>query len=235
MKKALFILCLCFPFSGYVTLLMGQDSLVYAKKEIRSVDPLSYNTQTYTKLKNQKIYNYYRLKVQNKSIFDTLHEKFNEWLFRALKKTIDRKAFDSFVLIAGIIFIVVMGIIFFIRKPGIFYINKTNPLVYSVEEENIEIQDLDFLTENSIQEKRFPDAIRWQYLKTLKILHERDYISYEANKTVNEYVHEIKDMNRRKHFQKLSVEFVYYRYGKGEADMDKFTGFRTDAEIIQKM
>ena len=126
-------------------------------------------------------------------------------------------------------------IILFITKPSIFYFNKKNPLKYSIEDEDIEIEDLDFLTDNSINEKRFSDAIRWQYLKTLKILHERDCISYDSNKTVNEYAYEIKDENMRRYFRKLSGEFVYYRYGKGEADVEKFSGFRTAAETIQKM
>jgi len=52
---------------------------------------------------------------------------------------------------------------------------------------------------------------------------------------VNEYVYEIKDMNLRKQFRNLSGEFIYYRYGKGEADAEKFSLFRTAAETVQKM
>ena len=235
MKKVLLILWLIFPFFGYTPLIKGGDTLVYAKKEILPVEPLPYNNQTYTKFKEKKIYDYYKIKIQKKSIVEVLHEKFNNWLSRVFKKTINRKEFNTLLWIIGILTVVVLGVVIYINKPGIFYINKKNPYTYSIEEENIEIQDLDYLTENSIKEKRFSDAIRWQYLKTLKILHDRDYISYDSNKTVNEYVHEIKDINLRKHFRNLSDAFVYYRYGKGDADVEKFTGFRTAAEIIQKM
>ena len=235
MKKAFLIFCLLFPFIGYTPLIKGQDTLVYAKKEILTVEPLPYNNQTYTKFKKQKFYDYYRTNIQRKSIIEILHEKINYWLSRFFRKTIDRKEFDTLIWITGIFIIVVFGVILFLNKPGIFYINRKNPLKYSVDEENIEIQDLDYLTEISIKEKRFSDAIRWQYLKTLKILHEQDYISYDANKTVNEYVYEIKNVNLRKYFRNLSGEFIYYRYGKGEADAEKFSGFRIAAETIQKM
>ncbi|MCL1932796.1 MAG: hypothetical protein FWF53_03140 [Candidatus Azobacteroides sp.] len=235
MKKALLILCLFFFFSGFTVLIKGQDTLAYAKKEIRTVEPVPYNNQTYTKFKNQKFYDYYRLEIKNKSVFDILHEKFNQWLSRVFKKTIDRDEFDRLMEVVGIFIVIIIGVILYISKPGIFYFGKKNPLTYSIAEENIEVQNLDLLTENSIKEKRFSDAIRWQYLKTLKILHDRDCISYDTNKTVNEYVYEIKDLNLRKSFRNLSGEFVYYRYGKGEADVEKFAGFRTAAEIVQKM
>ena len=235
MKKTLLTLCLFFLFFGFTASIKGQDTLVYAKKEILTIEPLPYNTQTYTKFKEQKFYDYYRIEIQKKSIFDILYEKFNQWLSETLNKTINREEFNQFLWITGIIFLVATGIIIYIRKPGLFYINKKNPLIYSIGEENIEIQDLDYLTEKSVKEKRFSDAIRWQYLKTLKILHEEDYISYDANKTVNEYVYEIKNVNLRKEFRNLSGEFVYYRYGKGEADAEKFSTFRAAAETIQKM
>jgi len=236
MKKAFLILYVFLPlFFGYTPLIKGQDTLAYAKKEILSVETLPYNTQTYTKFKEQKFYNYYQTKIENKSILDVLYEKLNQWLSQAFSKTIDRKEFDKLMWIIGIIFIIIVGIILYIRKPGIFYGNKKRPAPYSIDDENIAVQDMDYLTERSVKEKRFSDAIRWQYLKTLKILHEEDYISYDANKTVNEYVYEIKDMNLRKQFRNLSGEFVYYRYGKGEADAEKFSVFRAAAETVQKM
>ena len=235
MKKTFLILCVLFPLFGHAPLLKGQDTLAYAKKEFLSVEPLPYNAQTYTKFKDQKFYDYYHAKIKSKSILDLLNEQLNILLSKLFKKTIDRKEFDVLMWIIGIIFVVVIGVILYLRKPGIFYINKKNPLKYSIGDENIEIQDMDSLTEDSVKDKRFSDAIRWQYLKTLKILHEEDYISYDANKTVNEYVYEIKDMNLRKQFRNLSGEFIYYRYGKGEADAEKFSLFRTAAETVQKM
>ena len=235
MRKTFLIACLFFLFFGFTTPTKGQDTLAYAKKEILSFEPLSYNTETYNKFKKQKFYDYYNIKIEGKSIIEILHEKFNELLSQIFKTTVGRKDFDMLLWIVGIFIVIVFGVIIYIKKPGIFYINKKSMLTYSIEEENIETQDLDYFTEKSIKEKRFSDAIRWQYLKTLKILHEKNYISYDLHKTVNEYVYEIKDVNLRKHFRNLSREFVYYRYGKGEADIENFYGFRAAAEIIQKV
>jgi hypothetical protein len=234
MKKALLLVWLIFPFSGF-TLVKGQDTLIYAKKEVLSLEPVQYNNETYTKLKAQKFYDYYRIKIKKASFLDSLYERFNRWLYRNLRKTMEQKEFNTMVWVTGMLIFAGIVIIILITKPGIFYFNRKNPLVYSIEEENMEVQDLDILTENSIQENRYSDAIRWLYLKTLKILHEQGYISYDAHKTVNEYAYEIKYAKLRKDFRSLSGEFIYYRYGKGEADAGKFALFRTAAETIQNM
>jgi hypothetical protein len=234
MRKALLIFGLFFIFSGY-TALNGQDTLVYAKKETSFVKPLPYNNETYTKFKKQKFYDYYQERIKTQSLVDILFEKFSRWLSNSFEKSINRNTFNRILWIVATIILIIIGIIVYIAKPGIFYFNKKSVLTYSIEEEDIENQDLDYLTEKSAKERRFSDAIRWQYLKTLKILHERDCISYDAHKTVNEYVYEIKDMNLRKNFRNLSGEFIYYRYGKGEAGAEKFSQFRTAAETIQNM
>jgi len=234
MKKALLIFCIFFSFSGITTVIKGQDTLVYAKKEILALKPLQYNTDTYNNFKNQKFYSYNE-KIENKSILDILFEKFNSWLREVYQKTIERKDFNRLVWIIGILIFVILVTIIYLSNPGIFYLNKKIPLNYSVEDENIEIDDLDMLTDNAINDKRFSDAIRWQYLKTLKILHEGDYISYDAHKTVNEYVYEINNLNLRKDFRNLSNAFIYYRYGKAEADAEKFFRFQLAAKAIQKI
>jgi len=235
MKKALLLLFSFFLLFGYPVSIKGQDTLAQAKKETQSLKPLQYNTETYAKFKNQKFYDYYHTKIKNKSFLDILFEKFNRWLSRSLNKTINRSEFNTMLWIVGIVILIILGIIVYISKPGIFYINRKNPLSYSIEEENIENTDFDYLTEEAVKAGRFSDAIRRQYLKTLKVLQDRDYISYDAHKTVNEYVYEIKDPNLRKNFRNLSGEFVYYRYGKREADADKYAEFRLAAEIVQKM
>ena len=235
MKKALLVVCLFLSLFGNAIPMQGQDTLAQAKKEILSIEPLTCNAETYSKFKKQKFYDYYHAKIKEKSFLDILYEKLNWWLSLFFQKTIDRKGFNVLMWIVAVVFVIVIGIILYIRKPGIFYINKKNPLSYSIEDENIAVEDLDSLTEKAAKENRFSDAIRWQYLKTLKVLHEQNSISYAANKTANEYVYEIKDINLRKQFRSLSGEFVYYRYGKGEADAGRFYQFRTAAQTIQKM
>ena len=235
MKKTFFIFCLLFSVSGFTDSIKGHDNHTYINDEIMTFEPLPYNNQTYTKFKKQKFYDYYRVEIQSKSAYEILHERFSNWFSKVFKKTISKKEFDIFIFLTGIILFIIFAVIIYMNKPGIFYFNKKNHMVYSIEDEDIETQDLDYLTEKSIKDNLFSDAIRWQYLKTLKILHESDYISYDSNKTVNEYVYEIKDLNLRKQFRNLSGEFIYYRYGKGQADAEIFSHFRTVAETIQKI
>ena len=233
--RKLLTFSLLLMFLNLPAVLKGQDTLVYTKKEILKVKPVKYNAETYSKFKNQKNYDYYSYNIKGKSIIESLREKINSWLWQRFQKSLNNDTFNKLVWLLGFILVIIFGIIIYISKAKLFYINKKNPIIYSVAEEDIEVEDLDYLTEMAISENRFSDAIRWLYLKTLKILHEKNYISFDANKTVNEYVYEIENVDLRKLFRNLSVEFVYYRYGKREADMEKFSCFKTNAGIIQQI
>lgn len=214
----------------------GQDTLALSnvKKENLSPEPIAYDQNTYDKFKKDKFYNYYEVRIEKESILDNLYRQFAYWLARNMGKTIERKEFDTVMWIIGIIFLIVIIVILYINKPGIFYINKKNALKYSIEEEDIHGHNFDNLIKQSLSRQDYSDAIRWQYLKTLKGLHEKEHISYDFNKTVNEYVYEIKDSDLRKIFKKLSLGFIYYRYGKGEADENKFLGFEDLSKDIIK-
>lgn len=233
MKKRLSILLCIISFSVFQA--KGEtDTLLYAKKEILSVQPVSYDAATYENFKKQKYYNYYEVNVEKPSLNQRLREMFNRWLMRNMNKTIGTNTFDAILWIIGIIVIIVLFIIVYINNPGIFYANKKTTLTYTIENEDFESQNFDLLREKSVKERNYSNAIRWQYLKILKVLHEKELISYDANKTVNEYAHEIKDLDLRKLFKNLSRAFVYYRYGKGIADETQFSDFFALSEIVLK-
>jgi hypothetical protein len=221
-------------FSGFIQAGEQGDTLSYAKKENLQTQTISYDSTTYAKFKKQEFYNYYKVKIKEPSLSQNLYERFNRWLQKNLNKSIEQNTFNTILWIIGMIVIIIILIILYINKSGIFYFNKKNPLVYSIEEESIEGQDFDRLREQSVKDGNYSDAIRWQYLKTLKMLHEKEMISYDSYKTVNEYVYEIKDSELRKLFKSLSQEFVYYRYGKGVANEEKFSGFHALSEELIK-
>jgi hypothetical protein len=234
-KKWVYILLLTIFFSGFIQAGEEKDTLSYAKKENLQTQTISYDSTTYNKFKKQEFYNYYNVRIKEPSLSQKLYERFNRWLQKNTNKTIETNTFDTILWIIGIIVLIVILIILFINKSGIFYFNKKNPLVYNIEEEDIEGQDFDKLREQSFKEGNYSDAIRWQYLKVLKILHEKRMISYESNKTVYEYAYEIKDTELRKHFKNLSQKFIYHRYGKGAANEENFSEFYTQSEELLKI
>ncbi|GHT07550.1 hypothetical protein FACS189426_01140 [Bacteroidia bacterium] len=235
MRKRWVIIGFIVFFTGCFVSVNGKDTLQVAKKENLPFEPVSFDSLTYHRFKKQHFFNYYEKTIKQESFLQSLYEQFNRWLRKKADKTIEREAFNILLFIIGIVVIIILLVILYIQKPGIFYFNKKNNMIYTVDYEDIVNQDFDSLSEQSVKEELYADAIRWLYLKTLKILHEKELISYDAFKTVNEYVYEIKNTELRKLFKNLSQEFVYFRYGKGNADAEKFAGFKQASEEIIKI
>jgi hypothetical protein len=186
------------------------------------IEPVTYDSITYEKFKKDNSYNYYRVRAENESGNNRFWDRFDRWFYR--------NTFD--LVIWGIAIIIVLLVVLYIVNPSIFYFSKKNKLLYSVDEEDIEGLHLDKLIKEALNKKEYREAIRWKYLQILKTLHEKNRISWDANKTVNEYVYEIKNQELRKNFKKLSGEFVFYRYGNGEANEERFRNFESSGNRI---
>jgi hypothetical protein len=228
-RNRAYIFFLSFFLSGLFHPAKGNDTL-FSSGEYLKLNPLNCDSATYKKFKEDKSFNYYSATVKKESLSDRLYR----WLIRKLCQKIDREDFDRALWIAGIFIFIVMLVVVYLVKPSLFYINKKNKLLYSIEEEDIHGYSFGELIKNALNREQYPEAIRWVYLQTLEALHEKKWISRDASKTVNEYVHEIGHRELRKDFKSLSEAFVYYRYGKGEANGKKFRDFEALSEQIIK-
>jgi hypothetical protein len=213
---------------------MRADTPPPMREEYLVLDTIGYDAAVYEKFKTDRFYDYHEVRVDKKSLKNQLYEDLYRWFTRNFNKNIDRKDFDAFMWIIGIIVFIIILVIIYLANPSLFYLNKKNKLLYSVEEEDIHGSDFNQLIKEALYRKEYPEAIRWVYIKTLKALHEKEYISWEANKTVNEYVFEIKNLKLRKDFRELSEDFVYYRYGNGEANEKRFRNFESLSEQVIK-
>jgi hypothetical protein len=222
-------------FSGYCFPVKGEDTLNRAKKETMPVETMSYDTLTYHQFKEQQFYRYEESLIKKISLSEYLLERLNYWLSKYWHRTLQQKEFNYLLLSVGALFFIALLVFILIKKPSLFFANKRNKMSYSIDYEDIEIQNPDILIEQAIGRGQYTEAICLQYLKTLKMLHERELISYDSYKTVNEYVYEIKMPELRSLFKSLSLEFIYYRYGKGIAVFDKFTRFQLASDAIIKI
>jgi hypothetical protein len=235
-KNSFYTLFLSFFLFGLSQPAKGSDTLHYSRKEYWEIKPVPYDLTTYKKFKKDETYNYYQVAVEKKSIINRILDSFYRWFIRNINKNIGRKEFDRVMWIVGVIIFIVIGVILYIVKPSIFYFNKKNKLLYSIEYEDIYELDFKRLIQNALGREEYREVIRWIYLSTLKALHENDRISWDSNKTVNEYVYEIKNQELRKNFKKLSEVFAYYRYGNGEVNEKRYRNFESLSEqIIRQM
>ena len=188
-------------------------------------ETLSFDSTAYNNLKAQKKFDYYQQYVDKPSAWQNWKDEIYRWLRRHLKPHVTDEQLDRILFF--LLLLTVVSIIFFLffYKPSPFYFNRKQRGKHSLEE-GIEGQDFDRLIRQALEVGEYTEAIRLNYLKVLKILNDKELISFNPNKTVNEYVYELKRTDIQSDFKSLSQLFIYYRYGKRKASLETFEHFR---------
>ena len=189
------------------------------------VQAIQYDNQTYSEFKKDKAYDYYHAKPESESFWNMLRWSIRQLLSEYFRLDLtEKQAKITFWIIAALI---VAGIflLFYFFRPSWFYINKKRKITFGVEDEDIHALDFEQLIKNALKSEQYAEAIRWKYLQLLKTLHSKELISWDAHKTVIEYVYEIKQPDLKSKFKEVSQLFLYYRYGNFEASRENWEEF----------
>ena len=222
MKNNVYSLILLFCLFGLNLSADNVDRIHQVQRENQSVQPIKIDLVTYKKFKEDKAYDYYKTKIEKHSFIEQMREELNRWLNRNVNPDITEEQVKvGFWIALGLIILLVAWIIYR-YQPEFFYINKKNKISFQVEDEDIHSLDFYTLIKDALKSENYTEAIRWNYLQTLKALHEKEFLSWDANKTVNEYVYELSRPDLKADFKVLSLQFAYYRYGNGNASEEVF-------------
>lgn len=102
-------------------------------------------------------------------------------------------------------------------------------------EENIKDVNFDTLIADALNDNNYRLATRYLYLKSLKILTNKNIIEWHYDKTNNDYINEIKDENTKYVFKRISYIYDYVWYGEFPIDEAVFTKNRPDFEKINTL
>jgi len=186
------------------------------------IPAIQYNSKTYQQFKKDKAYNYYHNKLKSDfSLRKLIHQILRKYFSLDLTETQTKVVL--WVVVVVVVVIILLILYFF--RPSWFYINKKKKIAFSVEDENIHHLDFERLIKDALESGRYANAIRWKYLQLLKVLHGKELISWDAHKTVIEYVYEIKQSELKSSFKEVSQQFLYYRYGNFEASRENWEQF----------
>ncbi|HRN27152.1 MAG: hypothetical protein IT276_14715 [Ignavibacteriaceae bacterium] len=164
----------------------------------------------------------------------TLWERLMDWLNRQFAKLTQFDAYGTVwdIIIYILITLAVAAIIFgFYRSEikGLFFTNKNkNRLNVSESLEDIHSLDYDTLIEDAIANKNYRYAIRLNYLRTLKILSDKQLIDWKIDKTNSEFIKEIKQSSIKEKFKNITLDFEYIWYGEYEIDSESFKQLQFD-------
>jgi len=186
------------------------------------VQAIQYDSTTYHRFKQDKIFDYENSKPKGASLREIFRRMINSLLNKYLTETQIKIALWALVVVVAIILLLIL----YYFRPSWFYVNKKNKMDFDIENENIHELDFECLINDALQSGKYADAIRWNYLQTLKALHSKELISWDAHKTVIEYVYEIKRPELKSDFKEASQQFLYYRYGNFEASQEDWEDFR---------
>ncbi len=100
-----------------------------------------------------------------------------------------------------------LGNIFYQRTP-------TNALQYETIEENIHEMNFNQLIQEAIDRKMYRKAVRLYYLKTLKVLSDKEIIQWKINKTNGDYRTEIQATQYAQSFEEITFLFDHIWYGE---------------------
>lgn len=163
--------------------------------------------------------------------------QFFEWLFGV------EKAVGYFAIFLRLIPYVLLGILIFILVKFFLNINanalkhsqRNKALVSLSEEEHIiKNEDIQQLIQQAIKDKNYRMAIRYYYLFMLQLMSEKGIITWELQKTNEDYLNEIQKQELKGRFQIITHLYDYIWYGSFNIDEAKYKRAVTTFSSLQK-
>jgi|SRR5690554_209261 len=186
----------------------------------------------------------------NQYNYDTLEGETNNLLLKAIAWTFEKlgKIFnvefstEIFLIIEKIIYALLIIFAVYIvvkllvgKQASSFFSRQSRdaaPLQF--REEHIENIDLDSYIKNALKEKNYRLAVRYMYLKSLKLLSAKNLIDWHFEKTNTDYFNEIENENLKESFKKISYWYDHIWYGEFPLDEHGFDTAQKDFERLNQ-
>lgn len=162
------------------------------------------------------------------TVAESLWDRFLQWLSQLLGAIFTGATMTNWgrVLVYAAAFIGFMAILLTILKVNafrVFYSGADRGTVStSVFHENIHEMDFDALIRDALEKGKYRDGIRLLFLKSLKIMTDKQLIYWQAGKTNHDYVEELSEGELKINFNELSFYFDYAWYGNFSVNEDTF-------------
>lgn len=121
------------------------------------------------------------------------------------------------------------------RASAIFRKDATSFARFDLSEEHIENIDLDALLGDAVAHKNYRSAIRFQYLKVLKTLSQKQIIIWHYEKTNLDYEKEINAPKMKGLFKEVSYLYDHIWYGQQDIDEQKYHVAETRFNLLINM
>lgn len=237
--KYIFCILLCFQF----TTAQDNDLVVnYDDSELDDKEISENDLETY---KNDDAFNYIEVEPDDNSLVKAYHA-FIDWLSNIIREIVEAifgvgeaqglLFFIFYILPYLILAVLVFFLIrFFLKvnsKTLISGQTKTASFQFTEDEQIIKNEDINALIENAILQKNYRLAIRYYYLQSLKYLTDKQVITWQQEKTNEDYITEIKSDTIKSSFKNITRIYDYVWYGEFNVDQLRFESLKIPFESL---
>lgn len=158
--------------------------------------------------------------------------RFIRWVLNGLGETFGLDISPQTLLILeytiyalmGALVIYVLVRVFINEKFSAIFSKKAKSIVdIDLAEHHIESIDLDALMNDALKDKDYRLAVRYQFLKILKLLSQKNHIEWHFEKTNVDYEREIQQSNLQQEFKNASYLYENIWYGEQPIDETGYT------------
>ncbi|WP_431135991.1 DUF4129 domain-containing protein [Psychroserpens mesophilus] len=103
---------------------------------------------------------------------------------------------------------------------------------FTEDEQIIKNEDINALIDNAISQKNYRLAIRYYYLLSLKYLAEKQVITWQQEKTNEDYITEIESETLKRNFRNITRIYDYVWYGEFNVDQLRFESLKIPFESL---
>lgn len=240
-KLLLFILFLSFSVGIY-----SQSDSLSVKVDRSNVVQKKFDAKALKKYKSDKDFDY----SENNIVKDpTLIERLFNWLSRQLLRFLEwifgvkyaKGILGNILMVTPYVivgFLMFLLIKFFLKVNSnsiVSYASNKSVVAITEDEELIRNKDLLKLIQQAIDQKNYRLAIRFYYLNTIKQLEDKELITWEQQKTNEDYIKEISKESIKTAFIDLTRLYDFVWYGNFEINENKFEKVTTTFEAITSL
>jgi hypothetical protein len=184
----------------------------------------SFDQQLLRQLKNDPDLSYKEPPTVAETLWDRLLAllgQFLDSLFRNAVATNWGRLFSYAIGLALLVVVIMM--LLKVNAFKIFYKGEGGgSMSYNVLNENIHEMDFDKLISEAVADQDYRRAIRLIFLKSLKMLADKNFIQWEHGKTNHDYLAELTKEDLKTGFNELNYYFEYAWYGNFSISPDLF-------------
>ena len=215
----------------FCSVVTAQRKFTYDSTKMEHRDFAPSSIDAYSKNKD---FQYEKEKAEQPSVWD----RFWDWVWSKYDDMMNtptgRTTMKLIYWLIGVAAVVFFGWkVIKMNRINLFTASSNNTVAYLVDDENIHLIAFDDAINDALQNGNYRLAIRLLYLQNLKILTDKNYITWLPHKTNRDYCREINLPGLQRSFKNITDVFEYVWYGDFKVGREDYIELKEAVSAFQ--